>query len=126
MKKLALILTILIMFPLSAETESDSKNEYKMTGFILEIRDNLINFEEAWFPATAQHSSSKAHRITTPPIAFSDESGNQISHADIIAPCMVEISYIIDQEGDIRPVRIKILEQYRYDDHGFIKELGTK
>lgn len=116
MKKLTLILTILILLPLATQAEEEYQDEYVQTGFILEVKDNKINFEEIWYPVVVQNEK------TAQQIIIIDKAGNQISHTDIVAPCLVEVTHKMDQEGNMLPVKIKILKQHQYDSNGLMKK----
>jgi len=112
MRKYALILTLLIALPLIAQ-EADIQNENIMTGLILAVESNRINFEEAWLPIRfiAKQRS----------IVVSNADDESIGLNNLTAPCLVKLTFQYI-EDEIVPVKVKILKQYQYDSEGLIKE----
>lgn len=123
MKKLALIL-ILFVLPLIAQdavdlhdsdVENVQTNESVWEGLILEIDGTNINFEEMWISIATPADKLKQ------PIIITDATGLSTSYGSLRAPCLVELTYKY-VDGEIDPLKIKILEQYEYDKNGFIKK----
>lgn len=115
MKKIALVIISfsLLLVGQQAGDEYLDHNEYVRTGTILAIENNRMNFDEMWLD-TAPHAQKGP--ITT---IVSDISGAVLSFHDLEAPCKVELIY---RERDTTFVvsKITVLEQYYYDDMGFI------
>ncbi len=105
----------MISFPLIAQQEKISE-ENIMTGLILEVETNRINFEEMWLPIYRT-----AH--TTQPISIivTNADGEPINYNDLTAPCLTEVTFEYI-EGKIVPLKIKVLEEHQYDSDGLIKK----
>ena len=88
-------------------------NEYTRTGMILAIEKNRINFEEMWLETAPQIKKGES------PMIISDITGTILSFSDLEAPCQVELTYR-EIENEFRVSRIVVLEQYHYDDMGFL------
>ncbi len=117
MKICTLLLILVISFPLIAQEQTDAYTEENiMTGLILKVETNRINFEEMWLPI--YHTVQKEQRISTIVI---NADGEPINYNDLIAPCLTEITFEYI-EGEIVPLKIKVLEEHQYDSDGLIKK----
>ena len=115
MKKIILF-TISCTLLLVAEPPGDehlADTEYVRTGIVLAIEGDRINFDEMWLDIGLHNKKEQMHIVIT------DRSGAAMSFSDLQAPCKVELTY---QEIDntFVPLKITVLEQYHYDDMGFI------
>lgn len=108
----------MISFPLIAQQE-DISEENIMTGLILEVETNRINFEEMWLPI--YHKSHTAHTAQPISIIVTNADGEPINYNDLIAPCLTEVTFEYI-EGEIVPLKIKVLEEHQYDSDGLIKK----
>lgn len=114
MKKWILLSMVLMIIPLIAQFEEPTKSEYvTTTGLVLAVDGNRINFEEMWLSAGPREA-----RIA-PPVIIVDIADEPVS---LSAPCFVEITHMEAENGEIIPLKIKVLKQYKYDNEGMIKE----
>lgn len=118
MKKCTLLLILMISFPLIAQQE-DISEENIMTGLILEVETNRINFEEMWLPI--YHKAHTAHTAQPISIIVTNADGEPINYNDLTAPCLTEVTFEYI-EGEIVPLKIKVLEEHQYDSDGLIKK----
>lgn len=118
MKKRALLLIIIMLVPLMAQKEQDEYTDTDMlvrTGLILEKKDNQINFDEMWMDVLSPQVKNAL------PVIIVDALEQPLTYADLTVPCQVELTYTYDESRKAYvPVKIKVLEQYEYDDKGFI------
>ena len=116
MKKYALLLIIIFLVPLMAQNEQDEDTNLRVrTGLVLEVKDNQINFEESWFDIVRPQVKNAQ------PVIISDASDMPLAYEDLTAPCQVEMTYTYDENRkEYVVLKIRILEQYEYDDKGFI------
>ena len=115
MKKILLLIIscTLLLIGQQVGDEPLDHNEYIRTGLILAIENNRINFEEMWLETASQTQKSQSSVI------ISDKTGTVLSFYDLEAPCEVELTYE-EIDNEFRVSRIVVLEQYHYDDMGFI------
>lgn len=113
-KYILLILLISFSLIIAQGMEEEVENENIMTGLILAVENNTINFEEMWLrilPPTAKQA----------PVIVTNANEELIRYNNLIAPCLAEITYEYVKD-EIAPRKIKVLKQYQYDSKGFIKE----
>jgi len=115
MKKIMLIIMTvsLLLFAQQPADEVIDQHEYVRTGTVLAIENNRINFDEMWLKITQTRVKGQSTLVIT------DRSGQTVSFSDLHAPCRVELTYE-EINNTFVPLKITILEQYRYDDKGFI------
>jgi|GEM_PF-3450847 len=119
MKKCTLLLILMISFPLIAQEQEDAYTEENiMTGLILKVETNRINFEEMWLPI--YHTAQTDQRISII-VIVTNADGEPINYNDLIAPCLTEVTFEYI-EGEIVPLKIKVLEEHQYDSDGLIKK----
>lgn len=110
---LIIISVSLLLVGQQIEDEDIDRNEYVKTGTILAIENNRINFDEMWLETAPLRAKGQPQLIIT------DANGEVLGLGDLVAPCKVEITY--QEKSNTRNLnKIRILEQYRYDDKGFI------
>lgn len=116
MKKCALLLIIIMLVPLIAQQEQDENMDLRVrTGLILEKKDNQINFEETWIDVVSPRVKNAR------PVIITDAAEEPLTFEDLTAPCQVEITLTYDESRQAYvPLKIIVLEQYEYDDKGFI------
>jgi hypothetical protein len=116
MKKRALLLIIIMLVPLIAQQEQDEDTNLRVrTGLLLEKKNNQINFEETWINVLNPQVKNARSVIIT------DALDQPLTFTDLTAPCQVEMTYTYDESRkEYVPVKIKVIEQYEYDDKGFI------
>lgn len=114
MKKLILLSLVLLIIPLTAQFEDPTRSNYvTTTGIVLAVDGNQINFEEMWLSVGPREAR------TAPPIVIVDIADEPVS---LSAPCLVEITHMEAENGEIIPLKIKVLKQCEYDEKGIIKE----
>ena len=118
MKKYALLFIIILLAPLMAQQEEDeyvATDSHVRTGLIIDKKDNQINFEEMWMNAVSPRVKDAQ------PVIIVDALEQPLTYEDLTAPCQVEMTYTYDESREAYvPLKIKVLQQYRYDDKGFI------
>jgi hypothetical protein len=117
MKKRALLLIVIMLVPLIAQQEQDEDMNLRVrTGLLLEKKDNQINFEEAWIDIVSPRVKNAR------PVIIVDAQDQPIMFEDLTAPCQVEMTLTYDENRQAYvPLKIIVLQQYRYDEKGFIK-----
>jgi hypothetical protein len=115
MKKILLIIMSFSLLLVGQQTKDEytDHNEMVRTGTILAIENNRINFDEMWLEIAPLKAKDQ------PIIIITGLSGETLSMGDLEAPCKVELTYR-EINNTFTPLRITMLEQYRYDDKGFI------
>lgn len=115
MKKIILVIMTgsLLLVAQQPADEVIAHDEYVRTGTVLAIENNRINFDEMWLEIN--QTRVKAQSTVT----ITDRSGQMLSFSDLYAPCRVELTYR-EMNNTFVPLKITILEQYRYDDKGFV------
>lgn len=117
MKPIYLILLLpLIIF---AQTADKSKADYLteihnwsvdgIQGCILEIKGNMINFEEQWMSLASKG------------VAFVSKNDIPITLEDLKPPFMAEVSYY-SVKDKVYIKSLRFLKQLRYDNAGYITE----
>jgi hypothetical protein len=115
MKKIILVIMTgsLLLFTQQPADEIIALDEYVRTGTVLAIEGNRINFDEMWL----EINQTRVKNQST--LTITDRSGQMLSFSNLHAPCRVELIYQ-EMNNTFVPLKITILEQYRYDDKGFI------
>ncbi len=118
MKKYALLLIIILLVPVTAQQEEDeyaATDKQVRTGLITDKKDNQINFEEMWINVVSPRVKNAQ------PVIIVDAQEQPLTYEDLTAPCQVEMIYTYDESRkEYVPLKITVLEQYEYDDKGFI------
>jgi hypothetical protein len=110
MKKL---ITIFILLTSGLLVAQQFSKPAVFTGLVLEVGNNRINFNEAWIQMTAPETKAIGQ------VAITNEHDQPISYKDLRAPFMAELTVRIIR-GKWIPVKIKVLEQFQYNDKGLI------
>ncbi|UCC12470.1 MAG: hypothetical protein JSW02_02740 [candidate division WOR-3 bacterium] len=118
MKKYALLFIVILFVPLMAQYEEDEHttvDRQVRTGLIIDKKDNQINFDEMWMNVVSPRIKNAQ------PVVIVDALEQPLTYQDLTAPCQVEMTYTYDESRkEYVPLKIKVLQQYEYDDKGFI------
>jgi hypothetical protein len=119
MKKLSIAVTLSLLLSMivaqNVSDDADAEPQIKTThGYVLEVQPDKFNFDEDWISIIPANK-----RIPIQKIVVINEDASDAGYEDLVAPCLVELSYMLI-DGNPIPTQIRVLEQYRYDEHGFI------